>query len=113
VNVLGGVRSELSSAEVAEIEKLGIEMRAIWDTAMDDWVFEICGPLECKMESGRDGGKPYWIHPTAEKIGPPPAHEDCRCDLGHALPVIAERIDREGEERRETLRMRKNQTSNN
>lgn len=51
---------------VREIENYGIRMQAVWRTANDDVVCEVCGPRDGKPVDGED----Y-----------PPAHPNCRCGV--------------------------------
>ena len=76
---------------VAQIEKdnPGIRMVAEWSTNADDIVCKICGPLNGRRESGRDGDRPYWDHPSSgKKYGPPPGHVNCRCWVNHEMTVV-------------------------
>jgi SPP1 gp7 family putative phage head morphogenesis protein len=53
---------------------VGVKMVAVWDTAMDDRVCPICGPLHGRAQG--DG----WTDP-------PPAHVRCRCSIGMEFPA--------------------------
>jgi hypothetical protein len=85
--------SQAQLMQVAEIEKQGIGMVAVWSTARDEIVARcpICYPLEQMFETHREGGEPRWRHPELPKVlGPPPAHVNCRCAIGHTYQGIAE-----------------------
>jgi hypothetical protein len=76
---------------IRELEKEGIEMISIWFTSMDEWVCEICEPLDKKEADGYLSDRtPYWIHPDPPHIQygqvgnpAPPAHPRCRCWQNH------------------------------
>jgi hypothetical protein len=69
-----------------EIRAAGIEMVTVWLTDNDDKVCDICEPLNQKYADGEKDGRPYWIHPDGSEIEPPPAHVECRCDIGNEIP---------------------------
>ena len=79
-----------SEGEVRTAEMLmqqGITMRPIWQTRNDELVCPICGPLHGlagEFEGGN--GRPFWIHPSGGRYGPPPdSHPNCRCWWGQEL----------------------------
>ena len=74
---------EGTKATADEARRLGFRTIGIWLTAMDDRVCTICGPLEGAKETNEGSGQ--WRHPTSGEIYSPPAHPNCRCDIGYEL----------------------------
>ena len=87
VNVFGPVWSEMVATTevtraavqgertiIAELEKLGVTMREVWQTRNDEMVCPICGPRHGKPSG--DGWTQY---------DGPPAHPRCRCWIGHEM----------------------------
>jgi len=66
-----------------EIRSEGFHMVGIWNTAMDDYVCPICGPLEGQAET--EPGSGQWLNPDDGLTYSPPAHIRCRCDVGYEL----------------------------
>lgn len=68
------VNGELALVNMLELENLGIKFTAIWQTAKDDRVCELCGPLD-----GTKYGETWFDYP--------PRHTRCRCFVNHELSV--------------------------
>lgn len=64
-----------------QLREQGIEMEATWETNDDEFVCDICGPLDGETNDYfNDNGEPIWTHPeSGEEMGAPPAHPRCRC----------------------------------
>jgi hypothetical protein len=73
----------------AELDALGVQMIATWNTNGDELVCPICRPLDGMKASGyEDNRRPYWIHPiSGKRYGPPPStHPRDRCWVNWSLP---------------------------
>ena len=68
------VNGELSLVNILEMENPNIKFTAIWQTAKDDRVCEICAPRDGTRYN--EGWYDY-----------PPAHPRCRCWVNHELSV--------------------------
>jgi len=68
---------EMTAAETAEAEGY-VEYIKRWDTARDDRVCEICGPLDNQEVIGARATFDTLVGP----LEGPPAHPNCRCGLG-------------------------------
>lgn len=74
---------EGGAAAIDEIRRGGIKMVGIWETANDDRVCPICGPLHGVFET--QPGSKQWEHPERGIMGGPPAHVRCRCDIRYEV----------------------------
>ena len=70
---------EGQAALAEEVGRVGFQMIGIWLTANDERVCQICGPLNGTRES--NVGSRQW---GPDNISPP-AHPNCRCDIGYEM----------------------------